>query len=70
MALKGAQDLFKEEQDRYKELEKERNELELNLQEAQNWKSIYEDEHGLADAVKLQKRLKADIKVRQQEEEE
>eukprot|EP00904_Undaria_pinnatifida_P003934 jgi/Undpi1/13541/HiC_scaffold_8.g03200.m1 len=49
------------EQERYRELEERKGRLEGDLQEAEDWKSRYEDGHGLVDAVQFQKRLKKDL---------
>ena len=53
-----------EAQDRYKELEGQKEELEMRLNQAEDWNAVYEEGHGLKDAVRYQKKLKADIKRR------
>ena len=49
---------------RYTELEKQRDEIEVRLNQAEDWNAVYEEGHGLKDAVRYQKKLKADIKRR------
>ncbi|GMH51677.1 hypothetical protein TrST_g11013 [Triparma strigata] len=54
----------KEARDRYGELERQKDELEIRLNQAEDWNAVYEEGHGLKDAVRYQKKLKADIKRR------
>jgi chromosome segregation ATPase len=53
-----------EAQSRYKELEAQKEDLEVRLHQAEDWNAVYEEGHGLKDAVRYQKKLKADIKRR------
>jgi len=53
-----------EARSRYAELEAEKDEIEGRLNQAEDWNAVYEEGHGLKDAVRYQKKLKADLKRR------
>jgi len=59
--------LLKEEQDRYKELERHKEEVEKELHEAEVLNEAIVGDYGLKEATKYQRKLKADVKRRERE---